>query len=243
MKKILITIFTLITAIFGTVNPIFANPVVEKDCGYISVSTSMTQEISPNQAEISINIQTSDRNLQKASADNKIIADRVYSALKSLLNTEKGDYIKTQGFSAAPQYIYNKDNKRVFDKYLVSNNILIKTKNTTIVPKLIDTAIAQGATNVNNLRFSVIDYDTEANEILANLTKKAYSQATCVANSINAKIVGVKSISSSVNTDDNNRPMYKMMAVGMENDSASQTPIESGKVKLYANIDASFYVK
>lgn len=245
MKKSLTAILALFTILFGAVSSCQANvsPVVEKDCGYISVNASSTKEISPNQAEIYFNIETYDKNLKIASAENKAIADKVYSALKSALNTEKGDYIKTQGFSANPQYIYNKENKRVFDKYLVSNNVVVRTKNTAVVPNLIDIAIANGATNVNNLQFSVTDYDAAANEILADLTKKTYCQATAIANSISTKIVGIKSIDSSFTTENNERPMYKMMAAGRANDSSANTPIESGKIKVYANINASFYVK
>jgi uncharacterized protein YggE len=241
MKKILASSLIVSAIILSTAFSCKA-AVVEKDEGYVSVTTSETKEVAPDQAQITVNIETSDKSLQKAAADNKIIADKVYSSLKAILNTEKGDYIKTANYSANPVYTYSKDNKRVFDKYVVSNNVVVRTKNTALSAKLVDTAIAAGATNVNDLQFLVADYDSACDEILAQLTKRAYSQASSIANAINAKIIGTKSIASSCNPENTSRPQYSMMAkssVGSE----SSTPIESGKVKIYATINAEFYVK
>lgn len=239
MKKLITSFLVLFLVGFSALTT--AAETIEKETGYISVNFSTTKEISPNQAEITINIETSDKSLQKASEENKTIAKLVYSSLKSLLGPN--DYIKTSNYSARPQYIYNKDNKRVLDKYIVSNNVTVKTKNTDLVSKLIDTAIDKGATNVENLQFSASDYDSSCNEALAELTKKSYTEANAIASSINSKIVGIKSINATCNSDNGPRPYYAMMAKGMDNAVASSTPIESGKVKINVNIDASFYVK
>lgn len=239
MKKLLLSAI-LAGSIIAGINLNSPASVVEKEEGYISVNASSSQEIAPNQAEITINIETSGKSLQKASADNKIIADKVYSSLKTLLGTS--DYIKTQNYSANPIYIYTKENKRVLDGYTVSNNVVVRTKNISIASKLIDTAIAQGATNVNNLEFSVSDYDSACSDLLASLTKRAYSQASTIAKSINSQIIGTKSISSSCNPENNQRP-YMYMAKSARDSAESSTPVESGKIRIFANVDASFYVK
>lgn len=236
MKKALIsaTILILLVGLCATADT------VEKDKGYISVSSSSSQEVSPNLAEISISIETSDKSLQKASDDNKKIANNVYSSLKSILC--KGDYIKTNNYSAYPQYIYTKENKKVLDKYIVKNSVVVKSKKTNAVSNIIDTAINQGATGVDSLQFSVVDFDSACNDILAELTKKTYAQANTVAKSINAQIAGIRSIDTTCNSENSSRPYYGMMATDAMAKS-SVTPIESGKIKIYANINASFYVK
>ena len=242
MKKILASALILSSILIGVTLSSSATT-VEKDAGYISVNASSTKEVAPNEAEITINIETSDKSSQKASDDNKIIADKVYSSLKAILNINKGDYIKTQGYSVNPIYTYTKDNKKVFDKYVVSNNVIVRTKNTELVSKIVDTAITKGATKVNDLQFLVSDYDSACNEVLSALTKRAYLQATTIAKSINSEIIGTKSIASSCNPENNQRPYYAMMAKSSMDNSTSSTPIEGGKMKIYANIDASFYVK
>lgn len=237
MKKLLILIVLISVGLVGLST---MADTVEKDKGFISVNTSTTKEISPNQAEIAIGIETTDKSLQKASSDNKIIANKVYSSLKSLLGAE--DSIKTSDYSARPQYIYTKDNKKCLDSYIVSNVVTVKTKKLELVSKLVDTAITQGATNVNNLQFSTVDYDGACSDALAELAKKAHTQAYSVAKSINSQITGIKSINATCNPENNQRPIYPMMMKATV-DSGSATPIESGKIKIYANVDASFYVK
>ena len=162
MKKILASALILSSILIGVTLSSSATT-VEKDAGYISVNASSTKEVAPNEAEITINIETSDKSSQKASDDNKIIADKVYSSLKAILNINKGDYIKTQGYNVNPIYTYTKDNKKVFDKYVVSNNVIVRTKNTELVSKIVDTAITKGATKVNDLQFLVSDYDSACN--------------------------------------------------------------------------------
>lgn len=238
MKKILFSAIIPVLLVFVGLCAIADT--VEKDKGYISVNLSTTQEVQPNQAEISISIETTDKSLQKASDDNKKIANSVYTSLKSILC--KDDYIKTNNYSARPQYIYTKENKKVFDKYTVTNSVVVKTKNVSIVPKLIDTAISQGATGIDNLQFSVVDFDSACNDALAELTRRTYTQASTVAKSINAQISGIKSIDTTCNSESAPRPYYGMMATDAMNKS-SITPIESGKIKIYANINASFYVR
>lgn len=238
MKKIFI--FIALTLFFGFLALSTAAKTIEKEKGYISVNSSLNKEIPPNLAEITIEIETSDKSLQKASQDNKEIADKVYSSVKALLGAE--DSIKTNNYSAKPVYIYTKENKKIFDKYVVNNAILVRTKKIDIISKLIDTAIAQGAKTINNLSFLAVDYDNVCNEILAELTKKAYNQAFSVSKSINSQITGIKSINATCSSENIPRAFYGMMSKAAA-DNESATPIESGKIKIYANIDASFYVK
>lgn len=240
MKKafISISIFTLLVALGICA---FAE-VTDKDKGSISVNASTTKEIAPNQAEISISIETSDSSLKNASENNKVIANNVYTCIKAILDSN--DYIKTGEYSARPQYIYTKDNKKILDKYVVTNTVTVKTKNLKVVPKLIDTAIEQGATKIDNLNFSAINYEDICNDALADLTKKAYIKAKTIASSINAKIVGIQTINTTCNTNNNPIPFYAYpMAAKGSFDGASSTPISSGQIKLFANIDASFYIK
>ena len=93
-----------------------------------------------------------------------------------MINKENGDYVKTADFNASPQYSY-KNNKRNLEKYVVSNNVIIHSKQIKDAGKMIDKAIALGATNVNSLNFSVSSYDKQCDELLMLAAKKAYTRA------------------------------------------------------------------
>ena len=76
---------------------------------------------------------------------------------------------------------------------------------------------------------------------------KAKAQAKSIALAANQKIVGVKSLRVSVyqNTSSNGR-LYKTSLAAGAMESATldtATPVETGKIKMNASVDAEFYVK
>lgn len=250
MKKIVMAVAIMGLAAGLAATTVNAATVINTDeRGYISVDTSANTELTPDIVEISIAVRTEDnKSLQKATAENKEISDKVYTAIKSMINASNGDFVKTADFSAIPEYSYS-GSKRNFNKYVVSNNIIVHTKNIQKTGDIIDKAIALGATNVNDLNFSISNYDAQCNELLGIATKKARSRADIIAKNASSYVTGIKSMNISCNTNNNNRVQYRLMAKNLSMDSAAgaapemATPIQSGVIKLFANVNASFYVK
>ena len=219
------------------------------DKGHISVNTTANTEVSPDVAEISFAVQTSDlKSMQKATVANKEISDKVLGELKNLINTQNGDYIKTSDYSANPVYTYN-EKKRVLDKYEVSNRVIVHTKSIDKVGKMIDSAIGAGATNVANLSFSVSNYEAQCNDLITIAAKKAKTRAEAIARAMNSSIIGISSVSTSCSANNYNQPRF-YMAKNMVADAAagaameeSSTSISNGVVKVNANVSASFFVK
>lgn len=217
--------------------------------GYISVSGTANTEVAPDVAEISFAVQTSDtKSMQKATIANKETSDRVLSVLSSMLNKDNGDYIKTSDFSASPVYSYS-GSKRNLDKYEVSNRVIVHTKSLDKVGAMIDKAIEAGATNVDNLNFSVSTYDSKCNDLITIATKKAQTRAGVIAKGLGATIDGVRTVDVSCNANNyNNTPRFYMAKNMMEAaaDSAvgsTQTSISGGVVKVNANVNVTFFVK
>ena len=216
--------------------------------GYISVNTSANAELAPDVAEISIAVKTYDnKSMQKATLQNKEISEQVISTLKSMIDTSKGDYIKTSDFSATPIYSYS-GNKRNFDKYQVSNSVVVHTKSIDKIGSMIDKAIALGATDVNSLNFSVSNYETQCNDLLTLAAKKASARANAVAKTVPTTLSGIRSMDVSCSTSNSSRPQYKMLmanrAMMMDSEAAgSSTTIESGVIKVFANVSATYFVK
>lgn len=216
--------------------------------GYISVNTSANAELAPDVAEISIAVKTYDnKSMQKATLQNKEISEQVIAALKSMIDTSKGDYIKTADFSATPIYSYS-GNKRNFDKYQVSNSVVVHTKSIDKIGTMIDKAIALGATDVNSLEFSVSNYETQCNDLLTLAAKKASARANAVAKTVPTTLSGVRTMDVSCSTSNSSRPQYKMLmanrAMTMDAEAAgASTTIESGVVKVFANVSATYFVK
>lgn len=251
MKKVMVAVAVLgVIAGIAATNVNAATIVNTEEKGYITVNTSANTELNPDVVEISIAVRTEDnKSLQKATAENKEISDKVYNALKEMINTTTGDYVKTADFSASPIYTYS-GNKRNLDKYQVSNNVIVHTKNISKAGDIIDKAIGLGATNINNLTFSVSNYDHECNELLGVATRKAKTRADLIAKNASSAVTGIKSMDISCSMNQNNTVQYRLMAknlsFGASADAAAPeaaTPIQSGVIKLYANVHASFFVK
>ena len=247
MKKIFVS--AIILGLIAGISTAAANAAADntEERGYITVNTQANKELSPDMVEISIAVETYDKLMQNAVAQNKEISDKVQAVLKTLINSQNMDYIKTSDFSATPLYNYvNK--KRVFDKYEVSNTIIVHTKNIDKAGEMIDKAIAAGATNVNNLNFSVSDYEAQCDELLTLAVTKAKNQANAVAKGAGAVLDGGKYMNASCNSGATSRVYYNLMAKNAVSDSAeagmgSSTPISAGRIKVQATLNSAFFVK
>lgn len=247
MKKILLSI-TVLSLILGCASLSTQAVADAVERGFVSVSTSANTELTPDIADISIAIQTFDsKSLQKATSENKEISEKVLSAIKVMINPLQGDYVKTMDYSASPIYSYS-GSKRNLDKYQVSNTVIIHTKSINKIGAMIDKAISLGATNVNNLALSVSSYDDECNELLVTATKKAQTRANTLAKAASTTVTGVRSLNVSCSANNSITPQYRMLAANigsadMAEAKAASTSIEKGIVKIYATVNATFFVK
>ena len=248
MKKCL-AIVALSALILGcaSTQAITATTGIER--GYITVNTTANTEIAPDVAEVSIAVQTYDnKSMQKATLQNKDILEKVIAELKAMINTANGDFIKTTDYNASPIYTYS-GNKRNLDKYQVSNSIVVHTKSIDKIGAIIDKAIALGATNVNSLSFSVSNYENQCNSLLELASKRAKLRAEAVAKVVPTTIAGIRTMDVSCSANNAVRTQYRMLKSNMLTDAAGATPeasstsIESGAIKIYANVNASFFVK
>ena len=247
MRKILVSTLVL-SIVLGNICSFNKVDAATVEKGTISVNTSANTEVAPDVAEISFAVKTSDlKSMQKATAQNKEISDKVFAELKSMINSQNGDYIKTSDFSANPIYSYQ-NSKKIFERYEVSNRVIVHTKSIDKVGKMIDNAIALGATNVDNLSFSVSNYEAQCNDLIAKATKKAKNRADVVAQSLETSLLGISNITTSCSANNYNPPRFYMAKnmiadVAAETSVGTGTPISNGVIKVNANINASFFVK
>lgn len=249
MKKIIassLMISALIATMPMTVKAVDNN---QPQRGYISVSYTTEKEISPDTVEFSIAIKTSDKkSMQEASRKNKEISNKVYDYLKANIKSANGDYIKTSNYSATPVYIYN-NGKRSFDKYEVSNNIVVHTKSLEQVSGFIDKSIEMGATNVNSLNFTLSNKDSQCAGLLSDSAKQVKTRADVVASAVGTSVSGIKELRTSCSLNQRRvsyvSNMKLMRTAGATADEAPQaaTNIESGNITIYASVDGDFYVK
>ncbi|MBQ9234997.1 MAG: SIMPL domain-containing protein [Alphaproteobacteria bacterium] len=220
--------------------------------GTVNLSTSADGEVMPDVVEISVTVKTDDKNsLAAAAKENKEKSDKVYGMLAGMINTKAGDYIKTANYNAQPVYVYDNELKRrVMEKYEVSNSIIVHTKNIAQLGEMIDRAIGLGATDVNDLKFSVSGYEDKCRELLQEAGDAALARAKVVAKAAGTKVVGVRSINAGCSENNQQHVPYRMMAKmamatadGVMNEAMPATPIQSGTVKIFANFNADYFIE
>ena len=218
--------------------------------GVVSVSYTAEKEVSPDTVQISIAVKTTDKaSMQNASKQNKEISDKIYNYLKGAINPENNDYIKTSNYSARPVYIYQ-DRKQVFDKYEVSNNIIVHTKNIDKIAQMIDKSLTLGATNVDSLDFSLSSKDKYCDELLTKATTEVVNRANVVATAAGTSVDGIKSIGTSCSLNQyqavnyaRNSLMMAKSAVAEDSAMGSSSPIEAGVIKVYSTVNGVFRLK
>lgn len=255
MKKVIIAALfgAIVLSSSAVILPADAINTPEQDKrGYVTVSYTAEKEVAPDTVEVSISVKTDDRkSMQIATQKNKEISDKIYAYLKGMITPANGDYIKTSNFSARPNYIYN-SGKRTFDKYEVSNNIIVHTKSIDKISTMIDKSLTLGATDVDSLNFSLSEKDAQCADLLSNATKQARKRADIVAAAAGSSVAGIKTIDTSCSVNRYGSVNYArnslmMKSAGAAMDAAAPeaapTQIEAGVIKIYSNINAAFYLK
>lgn len=250
MKKTVVLMAILSIIAGGMLSSQAVNQNNEKERGYISISTNANAEVTPDVAELSFAIKTSDnKSLQKASLLNKDISEKIYNILKEQINTSNGDYIKTSNYNATPVYNYN-GSKKTFDKYEVSNRVTVHTKSLDKLGSMIDKATEAGATNIDSLNFSVSNYESQCNSLIEIATKKANTRALIAAKGVGATLDGIRSMDVSCSDQSSYSAPRLYMAKNMLSAAAdgvaqesSSTSISVGVIKVHSNVNVTFFVK
>lgn len=201
------------------------------------IQTSATGQVTtmPDQAEISVAVQTENLDPQRAQADNAAIMARVTGALKGAGVADND--LKTTGFSLYPVY----DNSGSFlaqniRTYRVTNTLLIRATNVTNTGNLLDLAVANGANNVNSVTFTLSDAQEQVvrGQALAAAVRLARADADTVAGAANLTITGVQEIT--VNSENVPSPLpFAAAAV-----NAPATPLQPGELTVSASVSASY---
>lgn len=142
--------------------------------------------------------------------------------------------IQTKNYNIRTKYDYI-DGKQVFSGYEVINSLKVVVRNIDDVGKIIDTAVNNGANNIENISFIVSDKSKYYDEALILAVEDAQNKALVIGDKLKVKvnIVPMKIIEQGEGREEYVSPMiFKAADVS--------TPIEAGENKITASIEAIF---
>jgi uncharacterized protein YggE len=158
MKKILaisvVAIFAICIGVVGYI-PFGATAVDSSNNNSnatISVSGRGIVSAEPNQVEIRLGVETEDKNVSKALANNSFRMNATIEALKTLGISE--DEIETSRFNIYTIRDYEREPEEIVG-YRVTNEIVVKTGDLDKTGEIIGAAIDAGANNVRGVVFGL----------------------------------------------------------------------------------------
>lgn len=242
-RKRFIGLLTILFCIALNTNAVSAETLQDDRRGTISVTGTVSENYPPDTAEIIFAIENNAMTVAQAIQINNMISEKVINSLKKLIKAEQGDTIKTTSYSLQPTYEYDQiARKNKFTGYRIINQITLKTKQISGAGKFIDNAVEKGVNRVDDIIFSLSDSRDFCKPLLQEATARAKSEATIVAQSLDAKIVGIKDVASSCATE-MHRPIYQSgIAMAEAMTAKSQVSVEAGAIILLGTVRVVFYI-
>lgn len=206
--------FALATASWAQVRPTSITAV-----GTASVS------VVPDLARVDVSVVTQAANAQDATQQNAMQAGAVITALQSLIGANAS--IKTVNFSLSP--VYNNPpagQSAMIIGYMVTNTVEVTLLDLTLVGKVIDTAVQNGAKGVQGISFDLQNRDPIVAQALKSAATSASMQAQAIASGLNVHTGAVLHATEGTSTS-------TVVAPGV---GSPTTPVETGLVVVQASV-------
>jgi uncharacterized protein YggE len=210
----------------------------------VSTSGTATVSVNPDKVSVTIGVETRGETAKEAAEANAELMNKVIAALKGLGIAD--DQISTSWYSVNPVYewrsppcieIYPQPPecapKSEITGYSASNSVTVTLDADEDAGKVIDEAVAAGATNVNGAYFFVSAERQEEvrNSLIEEAIANARGRADKAAAAVEMQVTGVKSIS----LNDVSFPVfYKDFAEG------ASTPVLPGQQEVSMTVQATF---
>jgi uncharacterized protein len=218
-------------------------PLFRDSRGTISQTAEAKDFFAPDTATVSLAIETTAKSAADAVTENAKRAERVIRAIRPLMNSEKGESVKTSAFSVQPLYEYdNVNRKNLLTGYRARHQVTVITKRIEAAGEIIDTGIQNGANEVGGVSFSLTDLKNYCETLFKTAAEKARTEAAFVAKTLGHRISGIKSITPHCGTE-MPRPIYGMDRVMAVEAAAPPTSIEPGDISITAAIAVEFHIE
>lgn len=223
--------FFIFTKLFGPL-PFSINSITTTKSNLFTVEGTGEATAVPDTAMISLGVNKEALTVEAAQKEVNQIINKIYDDLKKLGIEEK--HIKTTNYSVNPNYDYTNGKQRTIG-YMVSANIEIRVKPVEKANQAIDTATADGATQVGGITF-IVDDDTQKkleDEARIEAIKKAKEKAQSLANAAGIRLGRIVDIQESGGIPP--QP-YLRTAGALEKSADSSTELNPGENKVSITI-------
>jgi uncharacterized protein YggE len=198
-----------------------------------------TVKAAPDQAKISVGINTRASTAEKAVVQSASKTTPVVSVLKSIVGSS-GD-IRTANYSVEPEYKYEQGQSPTITAYMATQTIQVTLNDVALVGKVIDACARAGANNFNQIEFGLKDDGSPRREAITKATAKARANAEAIAKALGVAVTGIAWAETTGAGVAPPRPMPMMKMQSMA--ATAPTPIEAGTLEIQASVTVALEVR
>lgn len=188
----------------------------------------------PDSASVNVGVITENKELIKAQHQNSSEITKVINALHTLGIAQP--HIQTFDYRIESEYDYEQA-KQLFRAYKVTHLLRVIIKDLSLVGKVVDTAVQNGANFVSNIQFIIENKEAVYLQALEVALQHALEKAKTIASTLNVTlnptpILVVEDVNTSL-------PLYPHAEALVK--GVSSTQIEPGQIKVKATLTADFH--
>jgi uncharacterized protein YggE len=209
----------------------------QKQVPTINVSGEGKVKVAPDQASISISIETKGIRVEDVKRENDKKMDAVLKFIKKN-NIPKEDF-QTQRVSLNPNYDYEKKKHN----YIATQSIQILLKDLSKYDELMEGLVEEGINRIDNVEFK----SSKMKELQSDARKLAIKEAKSKADDF-VSVLGQK-VGKAILISDNSQiyvpqpRMYAMKASMSMDESASKETLAVGEIEITANVSVGFILE
>lgn len=211
-----------------------APPHAEEITRTVTVTGHGVVNMAPDQATITVGIETQDRTARDALSQNNLRMNDMMAVLKSEAIT--GRDVQTTQLMLNPVWDHRQSGQRPsIVGYTASNQVLIRVTDLPILGRVLDQVSAAGANRIHSIQFGLQDNSDATDTARKRAVANAKSKADLYAAGLGASVGKVLTISE---TGRVSQPIP--MAMARAESMAMDVPIAEGEVGISAQINVVF---
>ncbi len=209
----------------------------QKQVPMINVSGEGKVKVAPDQASISISIETKGTKAEDVKKENDIKMDAILKFIKKS-NIVKEDF-QTQRVALNPNYDYLKKKSN----YVATQSVQILLKDLSKYDVLMEGLVNEGINRIDNVEFKsskMVQLQSEARKLAM---KEAKAKADDFVSVLGQKVGKAILISDNSQTYSPQPRVFAMKAMAMDGAAAPRETLAAGEIEITANVSVSFILE
>jgi hypothetical protein len=200
----------------------------------LNISAVGEVRAAPDQASISLGVQTLEPTAAQAMARNADQMTRVIAALKRGGIDAKD--IQTSGLGLSAQYAYEQNKPPRLTGYQASNQVAVTVRDLKRLGPVLDAVVASGANQINGVSFGLSDPQAAEDAARLKAVKALQAKAQLYAGATGYKLSRLVNLSEGGGySPPQPGPLYAMRA-----EAASSTPVEAGEMSVRVDVSGLY---